>query len=142
MDRTKTFITAVTILLIALGAFAQQSSTPPAPAGNTTAPASNISTIRGCLDGQRGNYIVIEDKTGLVYVLKGVGNKLDSHLHHQVEVKGRVRPGIIKTGINPSKSGSNPSDTARGVDGVPLEVADPQADVRTIAKHCRAADQQ
>ena len=142
MDRTKTFITAVTILLIALGAFAQQSSTPPAPAGNTSAPASSISTIRGCLDGQRGNYIVIEDKTGLVYVLKGVGNKLDSHLHHQVEVKGRVRPGIIKTGINPSKSGSNPSDTARGVDGVPLEVADPQADVRTIAKHCRAADQQ
>jgi hypothetical protein len=142
MDRTKTFITAVTFLLIALGAFAQQSSTPPAPAGNTSAPASSISTIRGCLDGQRGNYIVIEDKTGLVYVLKGVGNKLDSHLHHQVEVKGRVRPGIIKTGINPSKSGSNPSDTARGVDGVPLEVADPQADVRTIAKHCRAADQQ
>jgi hypothetical protein len=105
-------------------------------------PASNTSTVRGCLDGQRGNYIVVEDKTGLVYVLKGVGNKLDSHLHHQVEVKGRVRPGIIKTGVNPTKSGSNPSDTAHGVDGVPLEVADAQTDIRTIAKHCKAADQQ
>jgi hypothetical protein len=142
MDRTKSLIAAVTFLLISLGAVAQQSSTPPPSTGNMSSPASNTSTIRGCLDGQRGNYIVVEDKTGLVYVLKGVGNKLDSYLHRQVEVKGRVRSGIIKTGINPSKSGSNPSDTARGVDGVPLEVSDVQADIRTIAKHCKAADQQ
>src|SRR5579872_2499664 len=142
MDRTKTFITAVTILLIALGAFAQQSSTPPAPAGNTSAPASSISTIRGCLDGQRGNYIVVEDKTGLVYVLKGVGNKLDSKLHHEVEVKGQVRPGTVKTGVNPAKSGSNPSDTAHGIDGVPLQVANVKTDIRTISTNCKAADQQ
>ena len=142
MDRMKSVVAIVGFLLIGLGAVAQQSSTPPASTGNMSAPASNTSTVRGCLDGQRGNYIVVEDKTGLVYVLKGVGNKLDSRLHHEVEVKGRVRSGIIKTGVNPSKSGSNPSDTAHGVDGVPLEVADVQADVRTISKHCKAADQQ
>jgi hypothetical protein len=142
MDHTRSLIAIATFLLGGLGAVAQQLSTPPAATGNVSAPASSASTIRGCLDGQRGNYIVVEDKTGLVYVLKGVGNKLDSHLHHQVEVKGRERPGIIKTGVNPSKSGSNPSDTAHGIDGVPLEVADVQTDVRTIAKHCKAADQQ
>jgi hypothetical protein len=142
MDRMKSLIAVIAFLVIGLGAAAQQPSTPPASTGNMSAPATNTSTVRGCLDGQRGNYIVVEDKTGLVYVLKGVGNKLDSRLHHEVEVKGRVRSGIIKTGVNPSKSGSNPSDTAHGVDGVPLEVADVQADVRTISKHCKAADQQ
>ena len=142
MKTRKSLIALVGFLLMGLGAFAQQSSNPPASTGNMSAPASNTSTVRGCLDGQRGNYILVEDKTGLVYVLKGVGNKLDSHLHHEVEAKGRVRSGIIKTGVNPSKSGSNPSDTAHGVDGVPLEIADVQTDVRTVAKHCKAADQQ
>ena len=85
---------------------------------------------------------MVEDKTGLVYALKGVGYKLDGQLHHEVEVKGRVRPGIIKTGINPAKAGSTPSDTEHGVDGVPLEVADVHTDIRTISKHCKAADQQ
>jgi len=142
MGCPKSLVAVVGSLLIGAGAAAQQSSTPPASTGNMSAPPTNTSTVRGCLDGQRGNYIVVEDKTGLVYVLKGVGNKLDSHLHHEVEVKGRVRSGIIKTGVNPTKAGSNPSDTARGIDGVPLEVADVQTDVRTIAKHCKAADQQ
>jgi hypothetical protein len=142
MDRTKSLIAVAGFLLIGLGAVAQQSSTPPASTGNTSAPASSTSTVRGCLDGQRGNYIVVEDKTGLVYVLKGVGNKLDAKLHHEVEVKGQVRSGTIKTGVNPTKSGSNPSDTAHGVDGVPLQVANVQTDVRTISKNCKAADQQ
>jgi hypothetical protein len=105
------------------------------------APASSTSTVRGCLDGQRGNYIVVEDKTGLVYVLKGVGQKLDGQLHHEVEVEG-PESGIMKTGVNPTKSGSNPSDTTHGVDGVPLELSDVPGGIRTISKHCKAADQE
>jgi hypothetical protein len=141
MGYKKNLIAIVGFLLIGLGAAAQQ-STPPAATENSGTPASNSSTIRGCLEGQRGNYILVEDKTGLTYVLKGVGNKLDGQVHKQVEVKGRVRSGIIKTGVNPTKAGSNPSDTTRGVDGVPLEVADVQSDIRTISKHCKAADRQ
>jgi hypothetical protein len=133
MNRTKTLIAAAGFLLIGAVAAAQDSSTPP---------VSNVSTVRGCLNGQRGNYIVVEDKTSLVYVLKGVGNKLDKQLHHEVEVKGKVLPGTIKTGINPDKAGSNPSDTARGVDGVPFQVANPETDIQTISKKCKAADQQ
>jgi hypothetical protein len=75
-----------------------------------------------------------------VYVLKGVGNKLDSQLHHEIEVKGRLRSGTIKTGVNPMKTGSSPSDTARGVDGIPLEVTNVQTDIRMISKHCKATD--
>ncbi len=137
MDRTKSLIAAAGCLLIGLGAVAQQSSTAPASSAPT-----NVSTVRGCLTGQRGNYIVVEDKTGLVYVLKGVGNKLDKQLHHEVEVKGKVLSGTIKTGVNPDKAGSNPSDTEHGVDGVPFQIAKVQTDVRTVTKSCKAADQQ
>jgi len=141
MDRTKSLISVAGLLLVGTGAVAQSSSTTSSPA-NSDATASHVSTVRGCLDGQRGNYIVVEDKTGLVYALRGVGNKLDRQLHHEVEVKGQVRSGTIKTGVNPTKSGSNPSDTEHGVDGVPLDVANVQTDIRTIAKSCKAADQQ
>ena len=130
-------IVIAAFLLASLEAAAQQ---PAAPSASDSA-TSKLSTVHGCLNGERGNYILIEDNTGLVYVLRGVGNKLDAHLHHEVEVKGRVRSGTIKTGINPSKAGSNPSDTIHGVDGVPFEVANVQEDVRTVSKHCKAADQ-
>jgi hypothetical protein len=123
------------LLLCSLGTAAQDSQS------NST-PPRGVTTVRGCLDGSRGNYVLVEDNTSLIYVLKGVGNKLDSQLHHQVEVKGKVLPGTVKTGVRPEKSGSNPADTVHGVDGLPLQVADVQNDIKTIAKRCKAADQQ
>jgi len=142
MNRTKNLIAFTIFLLIAAGAVAQQSPAMPPSGDDSTTPARHVSTVRGCLDGERGNYIVVEDGSSMVYVLKGVGNKLDSYLHHDVEVKGRMLPGTIKTGVRPEKAGSNPSDTVHGVDGVPLQVADVQNDIRMIAKHCKAADQE
>jgi hypothetical protein len=133
MYRMKSLAAILVLLPIGMAALAQESSTAPAP---------NIATVRGCLRGQRGNYILIEDNTSAVYVLKGVGNKLDKQLRQQVEVKGKILPGSIKTGVAPQKAGSNPSDTVHGVDGVPLQVANVETDVRTISKRCKAADQQ
>jgi hypothetical protein len=133
MNRTKHVAAILVLSLIGVAAPAQESS---------TAPASNNTTVRGCLRGQRGNYILIEDNTSAVYVLKGVGNKLDKQLRHQVEVKGKILPGSIKTGVTTEKAGSNPSDTVHGVDGVPLQVANVDTDVRTISNRCKAADKQ
>jgi hypothetical protein len=133
MDRTNTLAAILVLSLIGVVAPAQESSTAPAP---------NITTVRGCLRGQRGNYILIEDNTSAVYVLKGVGNKLDKQRRHQVEVKGTILPGSIKTGVRPEKSGSNPSDTVHGVDGVPLQVANVDTDVRTLSNRCQAADKE
>jgi len=128
-------------LLLTTALVAQQSSAPSAPSSDDTA-ASKTSTVRGCLRGERGNYILIEDKTGSIYVLKGVGNKLDNYLRHEVEVKGRILSGTVKTGVRPEKAGSNPADTVHGVDGVPFQVGNVQTDVRTVAKSCKAADQE
>jgi hypothetical protein len=142
MNHTKNLIAFTVFLLIAAAAVAQQSSAMAASGDDSAVPARHVSTVRGCLDGERGNYILVEDNSGMVYVLKGVSNKLDSYLHHDVEVKGRMLPGTIKTGVRPEKAGSNPSDTVHGVDGVTLQVADVQNDIRMVSKHCKPADQQ
>jgi hypothetical protein len=123
-----------------VGVFAQQSPAP-ATSGDNSA-SSKVATVRGCLRSERGNYILIENNSGSVYVLKGVGSKLHGYLRQEVEVKGTILPGTIKTGVNPQKAGSNPSDTVHGVDGVPLRVADIDTDIRTVSKKCKAADQE
>ena len=137
MNRMCSVVAVIGVFVVS--GFAQQS---PTASGDSTNPASKIATVRGCLNGQRGNYVVVEDNSSMVYVLKGVGNKLDSYLHHQVEVKGRILPGTIKTGTRSEKAGSNPSDTVHGVDGVPLQLANVQTDIRTISTKCKAADQE
>jgi len=134
--------------IVALGFFmvfvAAQLCAQQSPSSNTvgaTNPRLHLSTVRGCLNGERGNYILI-DNNGMVYVLKGVGNALDKQLQHEVEVQGKLLPGSVKTGIRQEKSGSNPADTIHGVDGVPLQVSDVSKDVRVVDKHCKAADQE
>lgn len=99
-------------------------------------------TVRGCLRSERGNYILIENRTGAVYALQNVGTKLNGFLRKEVEVTGEPKPGSMRTGVRPEKAGSNPADTVHGVDGVPLQVSDIQKDIRIVSKHCKAADAQ
>jgi hypothetical protein len=128
---------ATALLLLSISAFAQETSAPDRDSDGL----SKI-TVRGCLRSERGNYILIADRTGMVYALQGVGNKLNHFLRKEVEVTGESKPGSVKTGIRPEKEGSDPSDTVHGVDGVPLEVKDINSDIGIVAKHCKAADQQ
>lgn len=124
------------LLLLAMSAFAQQTSV----AGEDKQAPEKI-TVRGCIRSERGNYILIENRTGTIYALQGVGNTLQSFLRKEVEVTGESKPGSLKTGVRPEKAGSNPSDTVHGVDGVPLHVTDIDKDIRIVGKHCKAADQ-
>jgi hypothetical protein len=124
-------------LLLLLAAFtpAQQSDNQ-AP---SMQPSPNAMTVRGCLNRSRGNYLVVEDKTGMTYALRGVGNTLDRQVNHEVQVAGTLEPGSQKTGTRSQKQGSNPADTLHGVDGTPLYVSDTNADIKTLGK-CKAAD--
>lgn len=132
-----TIAVATGLLLLSTSAIAQQAS-----ASDEGSQQPSKITVRGCLRSERGNYILIADRTGMVYALQGVGNKLNRFLRKEVEVTGESKPGSIKTGIRPEKAGSNPSDTVHGVDGVPLDVKDISKDIRIVDKHCKAADQQ
>ena len=127
-------IFSLVVLLLAAAAVVAQNAAP--------LQSANAGTVRGCLRGERGNYIVIEDGSSAVYVLKGVGNKLDRYRRHEVEVKGKILPGLVKTGVRPEKEGSNPSDTVHGIDGTPLQVENVDTDIHLVSKQCKAADQQ
>lgn len=124
------------VLLVSAAALAQQTSTA------ADHDASTPITVRGCVRSERGNYILIENRTGAIYALQGVGNKLQRYLRKDVEVTGESKPGSVKTGVRPEKAGSSPSDTVHGVDGVPLQVKDIEKDIRIVSQHCKAADQQ
>lgn len=128
---------AIALLLLSTSGLAQQMSS----VDDSSREPSKI-TVRGCIRSERGNYILIVDRTGMVYALQGVGSKLNRFLRKEVEVTGESKPGSVKTGVRPEKAGSNPSDTIHGVDGVPLEVKDIDKDIRVLATHCKAADQQ
>ena len=125
------------LLLLSTRTLAQRTS-----ASDEGSQESTKITVRGCVRSERGNYILIENRTGTIYALQGVGNKLQSFLRKEVEVTGESKPGSVKTGVRPEKAGSNPSDTVHGVDGVPLQVTDIDKDIRIVGKHCKAADQQ
>jgi hypothetical protein len=129
---------AGTAILISATTFAQQTPNPSASDNEAPTPI----TVRGCIRSERGNYILIENRTGAIYALQGVGNKLQAYLRKEVEVTGESKTGSVKTGVRPDKAGSNPSDTVHGVDGVPLQVKDIHKDIRVISKQCKAADQQ
>jgi hypothetical protein len=123
------------VLLLAAFTAAQQSDHQP----SSMPPSPNALTVRGCLNRSRGNYLVVEDKTGMTYALRGVGNTLDSQVNHEVQVAGTLEPGSQKSGTRSQKQGSNPADTVHGVDGTPLYVSDTSADIKTVGK-CKAAD--
>ncbi|HXF12683.1 MAG TPA: hypothetical protein VN517_05985 [Terriglobales bacterium] len=133
-------VIAVVLFLASLSALAQQSSVAN-DAGSDDSDRGTI-TVRGCLRSERGNYILIANRTGEVYALQGVGNKLQSYLRKEVEVTGESKPGSVETGVRPAKAGSNPSDTVHAVDGVPLQVKNIDKDIRITATHCKPADQQ
>lgn len=134
----KTFA-AMAVLLLSAAALAQQNAMQAQAANNSTS-SSSTTTVRGCLTRDRGNYVLVEDKTGLAYVLKGVADKVSTKVGRVVEVTGQLHPVTVKTGVRSSKSGSNPADTVHGVDGVPIQVANVDTDVKTVADKCTAAD--
>jgi hypothetical protein len=135
MHRNSTL--AAALLLLSTSAIAQ-----PTSATDEGSHEATKITVRGCVRSERGNYILIENRTGTIYALQGVGNKLQRFLRKEVDATGESKPGNVKTGVRPEKAGSNPSDTVHGVDGVPLQVTNINKDIRIVSKHCKAADQQ
>ncbi len=95
---------------------------------------SELMTVRGCLQRSRHNYVVV-DRHGWPYVLKGIGNKVDAEVGHEVEVRGRLSEDV-KSGVRPEKEGSNPSDTVHSVDGATVEILNVSSAIRQIADSC------
>jgi len=126
---------AFSALLTAAVSFAQHTAV-----SEGAGPVGGSMTVKGCLQRNAGNYVLVENQTSMIYALRGVGTKLDKQINHDVEVTGVLAPGSVKTGIRSEKLGSNPADTVRGAPGTVLQVHDVEKDIKVIAKHCKAAD--
>ena len=95
MDRKKILASHMPARARALTAWAQEtpatpsSTSQPSISGNENGSASKATTVRGCLERSRGNYLLVEDRTGLIYALKGVDGNLDGQVGREIAVTGR-----------------------------------------------------
>ena len=97
----------------------------------------HIGTVTGCLEGARGNYLLSEDPSGVVFRLVGNNDQLKSHLGQEVLVTGQV-PGsgpapsaVGETQSNPTEIGSAESSTTANI----IQVSKDE----TVSKVCTVA---
>ena len=97
----------------------------------------HLGTVKGCLEGSRGNYELSEDPSGVVFRLVGDNDQLKSHLGQEVLITGQL-PGsgpapsaIGENQDNPSEMGSAESSTTANV----IQVSK----VQTVSKVCTVA---
>ncbi len=85
-------------------------------------------TLRGCLTGGGGTY-VLNSKEGSAYTLLGDGGALDKQINHEIEVNG------TKVAAPPS-SQPDTHNTAAGAPGHPSGNNIQVSQVREISDHC------
>lgn len=97
----------------------------------------HVGTVRGCLKGSRGNYLLTQDGSGTLFRLVGNDGQLKSRLGQEVLVTGQL-PG---SGPSPSAVGENESNpTASGpvgssTSGNVIQVSK----LQTVSKTCTTA---
>ena len=75
----------ILVVLLSVGGWAQNDNNQ--QNGNASAGTSNAVTVRGCLTGAAGAYVLLADQKGTPYKLRG-GNDLDRMIQHEIEVTG------------------------------------------------------
>jgi hypothetical protein len=88
------------ILLLAVRGWAQDSSSPQAPAARATS-FTSPSTVQGCLSGSEGNFVLTQDNTTTAFKLVGADTQLKDKIGHEISVTGQM--------INPTAGGQDQS---------------------------------
>lgn len=82
-----TMLFGILVVLLSVGGWAQNDNSQ--QNGNASAGTSNAVTVRGCLTGAAGAYVLLADQKGTPYKLRG-GNDLDRMIQHEIEVTGQA----------------------------------------------------
>lgn len=82
-----TMLFGILVVLLSVGAWAQNDNNQ--QNGSASAGTSNAVTVRGCLTGAAGAYVLLADQKGTPYKLRG-GNDLDRMIQHEIEVTGQT----------------------------------------------------
>jgi hypothetical protein len=111
-------------LLLSLAAWAQQSNSQQNPPADNNASA-NQTTIRGCLTGAAGTYVLLDKQSGASYTLLGDDTQLGQQIQHEVEVTGQA---VSRT--------QNNSQSAGGATQPPVRSRFKVDSVREISDRC------
>lgn len=97
----------------------------------------HVGTVKGCVEGSRGDYLLREDPSGVLFRLVGDNGQLKSHLGQEVLVTGQLPGGgpapsaVGETQSNPTETGSPESSTTANI----IQVSK----IETVLKVCAAA---
>jgi hypothetical protein len=119
MTKIKFGLSAVLLLLVARGGWAQDSpgqQTPAAPIASSTSP----STIQGCLSGTDGNFVLTQNNTTIAVKLVGADTQLKENINHEISVTGQM--------INPTGSGRSQNQPSTTTPDNPTPLKDSPAD--------------
>ena len=120
-------LAVLALLLFSINLPAQTMQQNAAQQNNTQTPTANSvqETLRGCLTGGAGSYMLLDQASGVAYILNG-GGDLSKQLNHEVAVSGQPT-------VETSHSQSNVASGA-----VPPTVNDFQVQsVHEIADYCQ-----
>jgi hypothetical protein len=120
----KLFLWAALTFLCASFGWAQQSD-------KSTGSSDPSGTIKGCLSGSDGNYMLTQDETGAKFRLVGNEDKLKSHIGHELLVTGQL--GNAASAADPGEN--NPSASASGGSSARSSVVQ-VSDIKMVSKHC------
>ncbi|HZQ26027.1 MAG TPA: hypothetical protein VFA89_24755 [Terriglobales bacterium] len=135
MKNAKLMYSLLAIGLLGTTAWAQ---TPQQPSVNPQSTSSNVAgnqTIRGCLRGSSGTYILMDQQSGTSYTLVGEGTTLAKEVDHQVEVTGQP---MSEQSANEATTQAGQSSQA-GAAGQPSGKNFQVSSVSEISGHCSAA---
>ncbi len=127
MQRTK-LLFGISVLLLSMAAWAQSDSTQQNTGASAT---SNPITVRGCVTGSAGTYVLVADQQGKPYMLQGGNTNLDKMIRHEVEVTGQL---VNETGTDRSQTSSSDETSRTQPRGATLQVSS----VREISDTCSA----
>ncbi len=116
----------IVVMLLSLATWAQTDNSQQ----NSTA-NSNPITVRGCLTGSAGAYVLLADQQGKPYMLQGQGASLDKMIHQEVEITGQL---VNETGNEQRQTASGAENSGTQPPGATLHVSS----VREISDTCSA----
>ncbi len=119
--------------LVLLGTSLAMAQSMPQQQSDQTGSASAASgTIKGCLSGSNGSYMLTQDETGASFRLVGKDDKLKSHVGHEVMVTGQVMSASSAGTTAEAQGDTAAAASSSGAGGNAMQVSD----VKMVSKHC------
>ncbi len=119
----------VALCCASLGLAQDSASQTAQPMGSATS-----GTVKGCLSGSDGIYMLTQDETGNMIKLIGSEGKLKNHVGHEVMITGQLSSAATSTG-DQAQSENSASAGANSASASTLTVSD----IKMVSKQCSSS---